>query len=144
MPEKIEKCFRCHKPCEAELYLEVKGKQEPLCQKCCEEMTDEELDALFENKTSTPAAIVSTQRKPSKNMAKKHEKPAVAKNLELKHVLQTHGKEHKITIRISPKAAAELRKVAKLFGCAPGRYMKALLYWNLGLFDEVMDRRKQK
>ena len=55
-----------------------------------------------------------------------------------------YGKRHQITIRIGPIAADRLRQVAELFDMKPATYVKALIYKDLGIFNEPLDRRKRR
>lgn len=61
--------------------------------------------------------------------------------------LSLTGKRRKriqITYRITETAMLRLEQVAQLFGMKPGQYAKAVLYRDLGLFLEPIDRRKIK
>ena len=55
-----------------------------------------------------------------------------------------YGKRRQITIRIGPIAADRLRQVAELFDMKPATYVKALIYKDLGIFNEPLDRRKRR
>jgi len=52
-------------------------------------------------------------------------------------------KRIQISFRISEIAMRRLQQVANLFGLKPSQYVKALLYRDLGLFDEPIDQRKR-
>ena len=56
-----------------------------------------------------------------------------------------HGKHHKpaIQFKISPFAEKVGAEVATLFGMSLSQYAKAVLYLNLGLVFEPIDRRKR-
>jgi hypothetical protein len=58
-------------------------------------------------------------------------------------VSEKYGKRHQITFRISSLAKERLEQVAELFGLRPSHYVKALLYKDLGLFDEPIDQRRR-
>ena len=55
-----------------------------------------------------------------------------------------YGKRHQITIRIGPIAADRLKQVAETFDMKPATYVKALIYKDLGIFNELLDRRKRR
>jgi len=55
-----------------------------------------------------------------------------------------HGKDHKVQFRISPFAQKVGSEVAALFGMTLYQYAKAVLYHNLGLVFEPIDRRKKR
>ena len=57
--------------------------------------------------------------------------------------LKVHGKDHHIQYRISPFAEKVGSEVAALFGMSLSQYAKAVLYHNLGLVFEPIDRRKK-
>jgi len=59
-------------------------------------------------------------------------------------VPDVHGKDHHIEFRISPRAGSVLRDTARLFKISPNQYVKAVLYLNLGMIYEPMDRRKKE
>jgi len=42
------------------------------------------------------------------------------------------------------RAEDRLKKVSQLFNLKPGAYMKAVLYRDLGLYDELMDLRRKE
>lgn len=54
-----------------------------------------------------------------------------------------HGKRRQITFRIGPLAEDRLRQVAKLFNMKPTEYAKAVLYRDLGVFNEPLDQRRR-
>lgn len=56
---------------------------------------------------------------------------------------EKYGKRHQITFRISVLAKERLEQVAELFNLKPSHYVKALLYKDLGLFDEPIDQRRR-
>jgi len=49
-----------------------------------------------------------------------------------------------LCFRIGPVVADRLRQVAEMFDMKPGQYVKALLYKDLGVFNEPLDRRKSR
>lgn len=55
-----------------------------------------------------------------------------------------HGKVHQVQFKISPFAEKTGSEVAALFGMSLSQYAKALLYLNLGLVFEPIDRRRKK
>jgi hypothetical protein len=54
-----------------------------------------------------------------------------------------YGKRRQITFRIGPIAEDRLRQVAALFNMKPAEYAKAVLYRDLGVFNEPLDQRKR-
>jgi len=56
---------------------------------------------------------------------------------------EKHGKRRQITFRISPLAQERLRQAAELFNLEPAQYAKAVLYRDLGLFQEPIDQRRR-
>lgn len=58
--------------------------------------------------------------------------------------MNKYGKRHQITIRIGSIAADRLRQVAETFDMKPATYVKALIYKDLGIFNEPLDRRKRR
>jgi hypothetical protein len=56
---------------------------------------------------------------------------------------KVHEKDHKVQFRISPFAQKVGSEVAVLFGMTLHQYAKAVLYHNLGLVFEPIDRRKK-
>jgi hypothetical protein len=58
--------------------------------------------------------------------------------------LKAHGKDHHVQFRVSPFAEKVGSEVAALFGMSLSQYCKALLYLNLGLVFEPVDRRRKK
>jgi hypothetical protein len=55
-----------------------------------------------------------------------------------------HGKVHQVQFKISPFAEKTGREVAALFNMSLSQYCKCLLYLNLGLVFEPVDRRRKK
>jgi len=53
-----------------------------------------------------------------------------------------HGKDHHVQFRISPFAEKVGSEVAALFNMSLSQYAKAVLYHNLGLVFEPIDRRR--
>jgi len=56
---------------------------------------------------------------------------------------ERHGKDHHVQFRISPFAEKVGEEVAALFGMSLSQYCKAVLYLNLGLVFEPVDRRRR-
>ncbi|MEM2263462.1 MAG: hypothetical protein QW160_04490 [Candidatus Bathyarchaeia archaeon] len=54
-----------------------------------------------------------------------------------------YGKRRQITFRIGPLAEDRLRQVAALFHMKPSEYAKAVLYRELGVFNEPLDQRRR-
>ena len=54
------------------------------------------------------------------------------------------GKRRQITFRITPLAEERLKQASFLFHLTPAQYAKAVLYKDLGLFQEPIDRRKTR
>jgi len=57
---------------------------------------------------------------------------------------QAHGKIHQVQFKITPFANKVGREAAALFNMSLSQYCKALLYLNLGLVFEPVDRRRKK
>jgi len=57
--------------------------------------------------------------------------------------VRRHGKAHHVQFRISPFASKVGVEVATLFGMSLSQYAKAVLYRDLGLVFESIDRRKK-
>jgi hypothetical protein len=57
---------------------------------------------------------------------------------------KVHGKDHHVQFRISPFAEKVGSEVAALFNMSLSQYTKAVLYLNLGLVFEPVDRRRKK
>jgi hypothetical protein len=56
---------------------------------------------------------------------------------------QRHGKAHQVQFKISPFAQKVGEEIAALFNLSLSQYCKALLYLNLGLVGERLDRRRR-
>ena len=56
---------------------------------------------------------------------------------------KNHGKDRHVQFRISPFAEKVGEEVAALFGMSLSQYCKAVLYLNLGLVFEPIDRRRR-
>jgi len=140
----VEKCWRCHKACKPEVYLRIKGCDQPFCQKCADKMTDEELNGIFEDKTAAVAANVNMPREVGNPLTKKPLKITDIEGVENFEVLKPRGKQRLVAFRISQRAEHRLKKVSRLFNLKPGAYIKALLYRDLGLYDELMDLRRKE
>ncbi|MEM2102895.1 MAG: hypothetical protein QXM22_05220 [Candidatus Bathyarchaeia archaeon] len=54
-----------------------------------------------------------------------------------------YGKRRQITFRLGPAAQDRLQQVAELFHMKPAEYAKAVLYQNLGVFNEPLDQRRR-
>jgi hypothetical protein len=57
---------------------------------------------------------------------------------------QAQGKVHQVQFKITPFAEKVGVEVAALFNMSLSRYTKAVLYHNLGLVFEPVDRRRKK
>lgn len=57
---------------------------------------------------------------------------------------EKHGKAHQVQFKITPFSHKVGEEVAALFGMSLSQYCKALLYLNLGLVSEPVDRRRKK
>ena len=55
-----------------------------------------------------------------------------------------HGKRRQITFRISEVVQDRLQRAANLFNMKPAEYAKAVLYRDLGVFDEPLDKRHRR
>jgi hypothetical protein len=55
---------------------------------------------------------------------------------------EKYGKRRQITFRIGVVCEDRLERVAVLFNLKPTEYAKALLYKDLGVFDEPLDKRR--
>jgi hypothetical protein len=55
-----------------------------------------------------------------------------------------HGKDHHVQFRISPFAEKVGSEVAALFSMSLSQYCKAVLYLDLGLIFESVDRRRKR
>jgi len=56
---------------------------------------------------------------------------------------ERHGKDRHVQFRVSPFAEKVGEEVAALFGMSLSQYCKAVLYLNLGLVFEPVDRRRR-
>jgi len=56
---------------------------------------------------------------------------------------EKYGKRRQITFRIGPVAQERLKQAAALFNLKPSEYAKAILYRDLGIFDEPLDQRRR-
>jgi hypothetical protein len=56
---------------------------------------------------------------------------------------EKYGKRRQITFRIGPVAQDRLKRAAALFNMKPSEYAKAILYKDLGIFDEPLDQRRR-
>ena len=144
----LQKCYRCHRPCEPELYLRIRGRERPICKKCVDETPDEEWDKIFNGEQATSATYVIPHQ-PAKpklytKKTKKHLVVTMPKKLAKIKVLEKHGKQHLVALRVSPKAMERLKQISQLYHLKPGSYMKAVLYRDLGLWDELMDLRRKE
>jgi hypothetical protein len=57
---------------------------------------------------------------------------------------EKYGKRRQITFRIGPLAERKLEQVAALYHLRSSAYVKALLYKDLGIFDEALDGRRRR
>ena len=55
----------------------------------------------------------------------------------------THGKVHQVQFKVTPFAQKVGEEIAALFNLSLSQYCKALLYANLGLVSEPLDRRRK-
>jgi hypothetical protein len=58
--------------------------------------------------------------------------------------LKAHEKVHQVQFKVSPFAHKVGSEAAALFGMSLSQYCKALLYLNLGLVFEPIDRRRKR
>jgi len=56
---------------------------------------------------------------------------------------EKYGKRRQITFRIGPIVQDRLERAAALFNMKPSEYAKAVLYKDLGIFDEPLDQRRR-
>ena len=56
---------------------------------------------------------------------------------------EKYGKRRQITFRIGPLCQDRLNQAATLFNLKPSEYAKAILYKDLGVFDEPLDQRRR-
>ena len=56
---------------------------------------------------------------------------------------EKYGKRRQITFRIGPLCQDRLNQAAALFNLKPSEYAKAILYKDLGIFDEPLDQRRR-
>ena len=56
---------------------------------------------------------------------------------------EKYGKRRQITVRIGPVCQDRLKRAAALFNMKPSEYAKAVLYRDLGIFDEPLDQRRR-
>ena len=56
---------------------------------------------------------------------------------------EKYGKRIQITFRITPVAMDRLERAAALFRMTPGEYTKAVLYRDLGVWEEPLDQRRR-
>lgn len=54
-----------------------------------------------------------------------------------------YGKRRQITFRIGPIAQERLKQAAALFNMKPSQYAKAVIYKDLGVFNEPLDMRRK-
>ena len=57
---------------------------------------------------------------------------------------EKHGKVHQVQFKITPFAEKVASEVASLFGMSLSQYAKAVLYRDLGLIFEPVDRRRKR
>ena len=58
-------------------------------------------------------------------------------------ISEKYGKRIQITFRITAVAMDRLERAAGLFRMTPGEYTKAILYRDLGVFEEPLDQRRR-
>lgn len=56
---------------------------------------------------------------------------------------EKYGKRRQITFRIGPIAQERPTQAADLFNLKPSEYAKAILYRDLGVFNESLDQRRR-
>jgi hypothetical protein len=56
---------------------------------------------------------------------------------------EKYGKRIQITFRITPVAMDRLERASGLFRMTPGEYTKAVLYRDLGVWEEPLDQRRR-
>jgi len=56
---------------------------------------------------------------------------------------EKYGKRRQITFRIGPIAQDRLQQASALFNMKPSEYAKAILYRDLGVFNESLDQRRR-
>jgi len=56
---------------------------------------------------------------------------------------EKYGKRIQITFRITPVAMDRLERASALFRMTPGEYTKAVLYRDLGVWEEPLDQRRR-
>jgi len=56
---------------------------------------------------------------------------------------EKYGKRRQITFHIGPVAQNRLEQAAALFDMKPSEYAKAVLYKDLGVFNEPLDQRRR-
>jgi hypothetical protein len=56
---------------------------------------------------------------------------------------EKYGKRRQVTFRIGPIAQEKLEQAAGLFNMKPTEYAKAVLYKDLGVFNEALDQRRK-
>jgi hypothetical protein len=64
--------------------------------------------------------------------------------MEKVNYFKDHEKRRQITFRISETAQERLQKAASLFNMKPTEYAKAVIYRDLGVFDEPLDKRRRR
>jgi len=96
------------------------------------------------DKTPTPGNNEYINHEDKRTRRKEHFLRTMHGDFNKIEVSEIHGKDHHIEFRISPKAEAVGRQVAKLFNMSLNQYAKAIFYLNLGLIYEPTDRRKKK
>ena len=69
--------------------------------------------------------------------------PAKHGGMEKLGIDEKYGKRRQITFRIGPVAQDRLKRAAALFNMKPTEYAKAILYKDLGIFDEPLDQRRR-
>jgi len=110
-------------------------------------MTDKNSDEI-----PVPATIeYNNQRRPQIHVYTDRRKLPTQRLLTAPHIRDDflgasrhHGKVHQIQFKVTPFAMKVGEEVAALFGMSLSQYTKALLYLNLGLIFEPVDRRRKK
>jgi hypothetical protein len=95
------------------------------------------------DKTPTPGNIEYSNRVDRRRRNKEHLLNAPFVKSNNFSPFKVHGKDHHVQFRTSPFAEKVGEEVAALFGMSLSQYCKAVLYLNLGLVFEPVDRRRR-
>lgn len=97
-----------------------------------------------DDKTPLPGSIEYHNRSDKRKRAKERLLTSPYVSDDILEESQRHGKVHQIQFKISPFVAKVGEEVADLFNMSLSQYCKALLYLNLGLVNEPLDRRRKQ